>query len=265
MEIICPKCKKTVRIPDSYSKPKGKCPKCSRMIDFVEVELPITPIKMINLPEYLNEFVLGEKLADIKHPIIDLFKKHKRKFIDYSGSLHTLNEMLKTGKFRKTQYVMKELSLKGKYLSHFIEDIDKLNDFPLENKDKILLWEYLFSFFPYFEYEKGSDVVFNLYQRYSVAKIIESAYISLHLNSVETRLRIIYFSIQHQRNQALMEKLIEDIKQQNGYELLKSKVDKLVNDNSKLMDFKVKVNLNDLKRIFEDFAFGINWIRIYLD
>lgn len=265
MEIICPKCKKTVRIPDSYTKPRGKCPKCNKIIDFVEVELPIAPIKSIGIPEYLNEFVLGEKLTDIKNPVVDLFKKHKRKFIDYSGSLQTLNEMLKTRKFRKSQYIMKELSLKGKYLSHFIEDIDKLEDFSLENTDKILLWEYLFSFYPYFEYEKGTDVVFNLYQRYSIAKIIESAYISRHLKSVEARLKIIYFSMQHQRNKALMEKLIDDIKQQNGYNFLKSKVEKLVNDNSKLMEFKNKVNPNDLKRIYEDFSFGINWIRIYLD
>ncbi|MFC1726258.1 hypothetical protein ACFL4T_11575 [candidate division KSB1 bacterium] len=265
MEITCPHCKKEVRIPDSYQKPKGKCPKCEKTIDFLTIDLPVAPIKTVNFPEYLNDHVLGVKLSEFNHPVIELFKKHKKKLIDYSGAFSTLNDMLKTRKFRRTQYLQKEASLKGKYLSHFIEDIDKLDDFPLENKDKILLWKYLFSFYPYVVFENGKDVVYNLYQRYSLAKIIEAVYFSRHIDSLETRFKLIYFSIQHQRNKVLMEKILEDLKDNNEYDALAQKVHDLFKDNETILTFRDLVDINDLKRIFEDFSVGLNWIRIYLD
>ena len=265
MEITCPHCKKEVRIPDSYHKPKGKCPKCDKVIDFLTVDLPVAPIKTVNYPEYLEDHVMGVKLSEFKHPVIELFKKHKKKFTDYSGAFSTLNDMLKTRKFRRIQYLQKEAALKGKYLSHFIEDIDKLDDFPLDNRDKILLWKYLFSFYPYVIFANGKGVVYNLYQRYSLAKIIQSAYISRHIDSLENRLKLFYFSIQHQRNKVLMEKLLEDLKESKEYYGMAQRVQELFKDNESILSLKDLVDMKDLKRIYEDFSIGLNWIRIYLD
>jgi len=265
MEIVCPNCKKRVRIPESYSKSKGKCPKCRKIIDFLEIDLPVQPVKVELFPEYFDGVILGKKVNDYEHPVLNLFKKHRKKLIEYTGSLNTLYDFIKTGKYNRVQYQSKKYALKGKYLSHFIEDIDKLEDFSLENTDKIFLWLHLFSIYPYKRIDSDTDVILNLFQRYDIASIIESAYMSRGIENLEYRIKLIYFSIQSQRNKILIEELIGNIKEAGDYETLRSRVEKLQNDNGSLVKLKYEINKTDLNRIYEDFAYGINWIKMYID
>ena len=62
-----------------------------------------------------------------------------------------------------------------------------------------------------------------------------------------------------------MEKLIDDTKARNEYDLLQTRTNKLINDNQKIINMKNKVSITDLERIYEDFTYGIDWIRIFIE
>lgn len=261
MKIICHFCGKKLRVPQALKGRKGRCPACGTIINLEENVQRIPSAAQQITPEQIDEAMA----AIDSHPIVPVLKKYRPQFENYSNNLYQLYDLIRRGVIHKRTFQSKKMDLKRETFTECVTAINKMSDFSLTPLDKIVLWQHVYEFFPYYYHGQSKDVYFNLYPRYDMANIIGMAYVTRPLRNRKLSYALIGYKVELIDQRHTIDSLIRKIQIKSQYQEFARRTYQVVQENEMLLQAVKGRFKDDIEQVYENFGFGFNWISLHVD
>lgn len=260
MIIYCGDCGKKLKMPPAMKGTKGKCPACGAIIRIKKAREKKGHTK--KLTHALIDKAVSENM---EHPVLRILYRYETKFDAYSQNLYSLYEMIRKGTIHHRTFRIKKRDLKRETFTDFVADINRFPDYSLTPLDKIVLWQYIFRFFPY-TYEGMPDgVYYNSYPRYDLANIIGMGYTTRPLKDKALAYQIIGLKVELLDLRKTIDSVLRKLTPLSEYCKFSDRVFQVIGTNEELRAVAHGHWKKDVEQVYENFGFGFNWIAMHVE
>jgi len=242
----CEQCGYLVRIPKNYTKSRGRCPKCKNVISLKTLGTAKKNVSRISVPD------------DI-HPLIFLTGKHRESLVQYGEDLQKIYTLIRNQYVHREEYEKQKLILKKQVFTPIIEDAARFRDFSWTLRERINLWQLVFTVLPYTYPGKDPEVVFNLYPRYDYAALVCLCYSLSGFDEYKTKLLILKKGVRGERNTPKMKELFMQVLSSDYGEEFETRIKTLHNDTRGISPLAPHGLEREYRQTEEDFNYGFSW------
>ncbi len=240
---VCPECGKRFKIPSGFTKKKGRCPACKKLIEI----------------NSLKKWKVNSTRQEV-HPLLYITKKFTPALLRYAGDLQKVYKLIRSQLIHKKDYEKQKKLLREEAFLPIVDELNKLPAFDLNRNIIIELWKNILNILPVTYPDKDPSIKFNLYPRYEYAALACCSSVLSGLDDKTLTKKILKRAFHGEKNSKPMKNLIKKVLESDYREEFISRSILLLEEIRNIPEAE-SIDLNQLK---EDFNFGFSWISFHI-